>query len=162
MPGRVSALPLAELGIRVRSPPSTDASDFSERLGQAPIDHQRLAVLADDHVSRLDVAMEHAPAVGVLDGVADVDEPPQQVAQLERAAAGVAPERRVGVESLDRLLEAVSPDEPHRVERPLAVVGPQAVDRDDARMLEPAGDLGLDAGSDGGCPGRRRGVGGSA
>ena len=117
---------------------------LSQRLGQAPIDHERLAVLADDHVARLDVAMEHAPAVGVLDGVADVDEPPQQVAQLERAAARVAPERRVGVESLDRLLEAVSPDEPHRVVRPLAVVGPQAVDRDDARVLQPAGDLGLE------------------
>ncbi len=101
-------------------------------------------MLADDHVCRLDVAMEHAPAVGVLDGVANVDEPPQQVAQLERAAAVVAPKRRVGVESLDCLLEAFSPYEPHRVVRPLAVVSSQAVDRDDARVLQPAGDFRLE------------------
>ena len=67
------------------------ASDSPERLGQAPIDHERLSVLAHDHVARLDVPVEDAPAVGVFDGVADVDEPPQQVVQLQRAAAGVAP-----------------------------------------------------------------------
>ncbi len=33
------------------------------RLGQAPIDDEGLAVLADDHVARLDVAMQDAPAV---------------------------------------------------------------------------------------------------
>ena len=48
------------------------------------------------------------------------------------------------MESLDRLLEAVAPDEPHRVVRPAAVVSPQAVDRDDAGVLQPAGDLSLE------------------
>ena len=61
----------------------------AQRLGQAPVDHQRLAVLADDDVARLDVAVQHAAAVGVVDRVADVDEPPQQLAQLQRPAAGV-------------------------------------------------------------------------
>ena len=51
---------------------------------------------------------------------------------------------RVGVEALDRLLEAVALDEPHRVVRPAVVVGAQAVDRDDPGMLQPAGDLGLE------------------
>ena len=46
--------------------------------------------------------------------------------------------------SLDRLLEAVAPDEPHGVVRPAVAVGAQAVDRDDARVLQPAGDLGLE------------------
>ena len=63
-------------------------------LGQPPVDHQRLAVLADDDVARLDVAVQHAATVGVVDGVADVDEPPQQLAQLQRAAAGVVLQRR--------------------------------------------------------------------
>ena len=101
-------------------------------------------MLADDDVARLDVAVEYAPAVGVLDGVANVDEPTQQVAQLERAAAGVGPGRRVGVEALDGLLEAIAPDEPHRVVGPPAVVGPQAVDGDDPGVLQPAGNLGLE------------------
>ena len=74
-------------------------------LGQAPVDDQRLAVLADDDVARLDVAVQHAPAVGVVDRVADVEEPPQQLAQLQRAAAGVVLQRLVGVEALDGLLE---------------------------------------------------------
>ena len=34
--------------------------DPTQRLGQAPVHHQCLAVLADDHVARLDVAVQHA------------------------------------------------------------------------------------------------------
>ena len=58
-------------------------------LGQAPVHHQRLAMLAHDDVARLEVAVQHAPAVGVVDGVADVHESPQQLAQLQRPPAGV-------------------------------------------------------------------------
>ena len=78
-------------------PTSAPGSARPSGLGQAPVDHQRLAVLADDDVARLDVAVQHAPAVGVLDRVADVEEPPQQLAQLQRPPAGVAssaPRRR--------------------------------------------------------------------
>ena len=98
-PGSVSAEPLAEDG---HQRPLAGAGAGSARpsgLGQAPVDHQRLAVLADDHVARLDVAVQHAPAVGVVDRVADVDEPPQELPQLQRPPAGVAFERRVGVEA---------------------------------------------------------------
>ena len=52
-------------------------------LGQPPVDHQRLAVRADDDVRRLDVAVQHAAAVRVVDGVADVEEPPQELAELK-------------------------------------------------------------------------------
>ena len=60
----------------------------ARRLGQAPVDDQRLAILADDDVGRLDVAVDHAAGVGVLDGVADVDEPPQERPQGERRRPG--------------------------------------------------------------------------
>ena len=50
----------------------------------------------------------------------------------------------VGVEAVDGLLEAVAPDEPHGVVGPAVGVGAQAVDRDDPRVLQPAGDLGLE------------------
>ena len=49
----------------------------------------------------------------------------------------------VGVEVLDGLLEAVALDEPHGVIRAAVGVGAQPVDRDDAGVLQPAGDLGL-------------------
>ena len=53
-------------------------------------------------------------------------------------------QRLVGVEALDGLLEAVAADEPHGVVGPAVGVGAQAVDRDDPRVLQPAGDLGLE------------------
>ncbi len=60
--------------------------------------------------------------------------------RLGRVAAGpgVGP-----MEAFDGLLEALAADEPHGVVRPAVLAGAQAVDRDDARMLQPAGDLGL-------------------
>src|SRR5215472_15942882 len=99
---------------------------------------------ADDHIARLDVPMEYAPAVRVLDGVAHVEEPPQQLAQLQRVPAGVLSRRLVGVEALDGLLERVTPDESHGVVRPPPFVGAQAVDRDDSGVLQSSGDLGLE------------------
>ena len=88
--------------------------------------------------------MQHAAAVGVGHRVADVHEPPEQLPQRQRPLAGVAARLPVGaVEPLDRLLEAVAADEPHGVERPAVGVVAQAVDRHDPRVLQPAGDLGL-------------------
>ena len=101
-------------------------------------------MIANDDIRGLDIPVQHTPAVGIVDGVADVEEPPQDLPQLERPAAGVGLDRIVVVERGDRLLEAVPLDEPHRVVRPAAVVGAQAVDGHDARVLEAAGDLGLD------------------
>ena len=91
-------MPLAELGTSGRS---SDESGIGPplRLGQTPIDHERLAVPADDHVARLDVPVQHAPAVRVLDRVADVQEPPQELAQLQRPSARVVLQRLVGMEA---------------------------------------------------------------
>ena len=89
-PGSVSAEPLADDGISVRSSEAAPGSALPDRLGQAPVDDQRLAVLADDDVGRLDVAVQDAPAVGVVDRVADVDEPPQELAQRQRPLPGSA------------------------------------------------------------------------
>jgi hypothetical protein len=50
----------------------------------------------------------------------------------------------IRVEMLDGFLERVTTDEPHRIEGPAVGVGPQTVDRDDPRMLQAAGDLGLE------------------
>ena len=48
------------------------------------------------------------------------------------------------MEPFDRLFERVAADEPHRVVGAAVGVRSQAVDRDDAGMLEAAGDLGLE------------------
>ena len=64
--------------------------------------------------------------------------------QGQRPLAGIAAFLLVLVKLLDGRLEVVAADEPHGVEGAAVVVGAQAVDRHDAGVLEPAGDLGLD------------------
>ena len=48
------------------------------------------------------------------------------------------------MEAVDGRLEAIAADEPHGVIGAAVAVGAQAVDRDDAGVLQPAGDLGLE------------------
>jgi hypothetical protein len=62
------------------------------------VDQQGLAVLAEDDVARLDVAMEHATRMGVVDGIADVEEAAEEFAQGERGHVG-APSDRGGAPS---------------------------------------------------------------
>ena len=71
--------PLARLGPRL---------DAAHRLGQPPVDDQGLAVLAHDDIGRLDVAVDHAAGVGIIDGVADVHESAEQLAERQVARAG--------------------------------------------------------------------------
>ena len=47
------------------------------------------------------------------------------------------------MKAVDRLLQAVAADEPHGVVGPAVGILAQAVDRHDARVLQAAGDLGL-------------------
>jgi hypothetical protein len=90
---------------------------------------------ADDDVSRLDVAVQHAAGVSVFNGVANVHEPLEQFSQFERPSACVLLQALVGVEAVAGILEAVATDEPHRVVRAAIAVRSQAVNRDDARVL---------------------------
>ena len=55
-------------------------------------------MLADDHVARLEIAMQDSSAVGVVDRVADVDEPPEQFAERQRPPAGIRLQTLVTVE----------------------------------------------------------------
>ena len=89
-PGRVSLDPLADEGIKLLSSVADPAALTTNDLGKSPIDDESLAVLADDDVGRLDIAVQDAPGVGVVDGVAHVDEPPKQPAQGQRPTAGLA------------------------------------------------------------------------
>ena len=71
-------------------PSSAGRPPAGRRLGQAPVDDQGLAVGAEHDVGRLEVAVQDAPAVGIGDRVADVDEPAQQLAQLQGPLARAA------------------------------------------------------------------------
>src|SRR5262249_58177411 len=112
--------------------------------GQASVDAQGLAVVAEYHVRRLDITVEHAAAVRIVDRVADPEEPPEQLLELQLALAPDGSGPPGGVEPVDRLLQTVAADEPHRVVGPAVGMGAQAVHRHDTGMFQPAGDLGLD------------------
>ena len=88
--------------------------------------------------------MEDAASVGVGHRVADVDESAEQLAQGERAFAGLRVGPSSPMEPRDRLLQAFPPDEPHRVVGTAPPIDTQAVHGDHARVFEPAGDLGLE------------------
>jgi hypothetical protein len=81
--------------------------------------------------------------VGVGHRVAHVHEAPQEPAQRKPPLAGVAPGLVRLVEALDGVVEGVALDEAHGVVGPAVGVRPQAVNRDDAGVLQAAGDLGL-------------------
>jgi len=110
---------------------------------QTPVHDQGLVVRAQHDVLRLEVAVEDAPAVRVGHRVAHRHQPVQQVAQGQRALGPVLAGPLGGVEGIEGVLEGRAADEPHGVAGRARAVGPPGVDRHDARMLQPAGDLGL-------------------
>ena len=87
--------------------------------------------------------MQDATAVCVGHRVTDVEEPAEQLPHCQGPLTRVATRDVRLVEVRDGVLEVVPLDEPHGIKGPAVGVGAQAVDRDDPRMLEPAGDLGF-------------------
>ena len=123
-----------------RGPRLADRLAAASRLGQPPVDQQRLAEPAQHQVVRLEVAVQHPLAVRERDRLADIDEPPQKLAEFDGGRVGTGTRLVI---RLDGLLEAVALDEPHGVERPAITVSAEAVDRDDPGVLQAAVDLGL-------------------
>src|SRR5262249_39960916 len=136
---------------------------FAGCLGQPPVDDQSLSVLAEYDVARLDVAMKYSPRMGVIDRIANVQEPPQQFTKLQIArsfrvvhAGSTGSDCRIAVrrfhgarirktvEALNRLLQRSTADESHGVVRTPVRVRAHPVDRNDSWMLEPPGDFGLE------------------
>ena len=77
--------------------------------------------------------MDHAPRVGVGDGLADLLEDGEETAQV---LCGVGPLLQQGG-------EGPALDQPHREVGPQVGIEPQLIHREDAGMLELAADLGL-------------------
>ena len=123
---RLVDLQLAGLGIVDRAPARQD-------LGQAPVHHLDLAEAAHHHVGRLQVAVDHPPGVRVGDRLGDVEEDRQEPGMVAR---------RVGP-LVHHLGQGPALDQLHGEVGPPVGEGAQLVDRDDAGVLELAGDLGL-------------------
>ena len=62
----------------------------ADDLGQSPVDHQGLAVRTEQDVRRLEVAMDHAAAMGIGDRMTDVDIARQELAEGQCALGRVA------------------------------------------------------------------------
>jgi hypothetical protein len=101
-------------------------------------------VLAEHDVRGRQVAVEHPALVGVVDGLADLHEACEQLAECHELLAGGAGVLQVAVEVEHRVAQGLPLDELHRVERAVVTVEAQAVDRHDERVVEAAGDLGLE------------------
>ncbi len=52
----------------------------SNHFGEAPINNQRFAVFSQHHVAGLQIPMQYAPAVRILDRVTNVDESSEKLA----------------------------------------------------------------------------------
>ena len=100
----------------------------AEVAREAPVDHHGLAVRADQHVGRLEVAVDHALAVRVGQRLGDGDHVRQ-----EREA------RRRGGGLGDQRVEGAATHQLHRVERLAARPAPDLVDRHDRRVLQVGG-----------------------
>jgi hypothetical protein len=61
--------------------------------------------------------MQHAAAVGIGDGVADILEAAKEFAESERSLAGIAVRAFGLVKALDGVLQVVTADETHGIER---------------------------------------------
>src|SRR5262249_40182265 len=113
--------------------------------------HERLAKGAQKDVPRLEIAMEHAPAMRVGDRVAHVEEARQESAEFQRMTERIRASLCSAIRCIrgtaqsmkprDHLLEALPAHEPHCIERPAIRMMAQAVDRHDSGMLQATGDL---------------------
>ena len=113
---------------------------LTDDLGQAPVEHDHLAVAAEHHVFGLEIAVDHPPRVRIADRLTDLDERleqlPLQLEPVRRLARAAAMELGNGV------AQGLTPHETHGVKRLVVfLAASQLVDRDDVGVLELAGDL---------------------
>src|SRR6185369_13605014 len=115
-------------------------------LGQSPVHHQRFAIVTQHHVARLEVTVKNSAAVSIGYRIADVEEPAEQLPELEvvppvgRAICSLA---RPSVETLDGILQAIATYEAHDVKGAAVAEVAQSIHRHNARMFQVTGDFGL-------------------
>ncbi len=142
------------LGEGTSSSTSVDWLVRPESLGQAPVHHQGLAVRAQHDIRRLQVAVHDPLVVGIGHRVAHRDEPLEQPRNFRLRWPRSRRRESAAWNASIASCKVSALDEGHGVERPVVVMA-QAVDRDDAGMLQPGGDHRL---AEEPPPGRRRGA----
>ena len=116
-----------------------------DEQGHAPVDHVSLAVTAGHDVGRLEVAVQHAPVVGILHRHADRAEVVDQLAELLVRLAGIAVGAGFGgVKFVDDLAEVRGLDHFHHVKRHAGGGFAEPVHGKHAGMVELAVDFGFE------------------
>ena len=136
-PAKIPALLRRRLPLRF--PLSGFRQRISQKLRQAPIHHQNLAILADHDVFRLQVPVQDFLAVREGHRVAHLAENREQVRQrklLRRLRIPLA-------QGLQHRLQRAALHQLHRVVGPAFVVHADGMDRHDVRMRQPRQNLGL-------------------
>ena len=125
----------------VRERPADHLAGPAGVVGQVEVEEHRLAGIGEQHIARLDVQVQDAAAVGVV-------QPGRQVGQQPESPRDVG--RRPGLgPSLGDLIRQSPPAQERHADEFVPAVLVDGVDRDDVRVLEPTQPLGL-RGPDGG------------
>ena len=115
---------------------------FAQDACKPPIHDINLVVASDHDIGGFEVAMDHALAVGVSDGIADLEEVFKACGEVEFGREGL-----FGFIVLDTffddLVEGFALDEFHGVGGNAIRGGIEGVEGDDVGMIELGGDLGF-------------------
>ncbi len=103
-----------------------------EHLGEPPVEQIHLAERAQHHVARLQIAVDHAPGVGVVDGQADLGERREQAPRAEALGPGGVALPQV----IEHALQRLAADPLHGEVDLLVVADVEVVHRHDGRVLE--------------------------
>ena len=136
VPCIVSATPLPDAGTSVGSSPEESArpTTLASPQSTTSVSPNLPSMMLPGLRSRCSTPR----LCGVGHGIADIDEPTQQLAKLQAVEAGT----RL-MEPVAGVLEVVALDEPHGIERPTIGIGAQAIHGHDAWMLQAARDFGF-------------------
>ena len=120
-----------------------DRNRPSQQLGQPPVQHQHLTMASHHDVVRLQVPVDHTPAVRVAHGLAHQPERVDQSAERPSRSGRLpaAPTDRVHLGN--DLAKGLPRDLFHGEPQPTVGKGAQIVDRHDPRVLQLGGGLGL-------------------
>jgi hypothetical protein len=102
-----------------------------------------LAILVQNDVGRFQIAVEDAATVGISHRVTHIHERAEKPAQFQRAFDSAIVFRLRIMELGDRIFEAGPVDDPHGIEGASILKVAEAVDRNDAPMLQAPGHLGF-------------------
>ena len=107
-------------------------------FGESPVEHERLAELADHDVERFEIAVQDSLVVSEPNRLTDRDELSQQSSEPQLPLGAAA---RQGVHRVDRLFHIAALEQLHGIKRSPVFPKADVVDRNDPRMLKLSRDL---------------------